>query len=108
MSGEIERARASVALSVAAAAEYGFGAARTDLAVTVAKVVTGQAARSVTASGHQLHGAIGVTIEHPLRLSSMRALSWIDEFGSTAHYARRLGHVALGAEQTWDILIGCR
>lgn len=107
LSGEVERTRAAVTLAVAAASEYGFGHQRTDLAVTAAKVVTGQAARSVTAVGHQLHGAIGVTAEHSLWRATMRALSWTDEFGGTAHHARRLGHAALGAEQTWDILFGC-
>jgi acyl-CoA dehydrogenase len=106
MAGEIERARAASTLAVAAASDHGFGADQTDYAVTVAKVVLGRAVGQVTTIAHQLHGAIGVTIEHPLWLATMRAQSWIDEFGSTAHYARRLGRMALGAEDLWDMLIG--
>lgn len=106
MAGEIERARAAATLAVAAASDYGFGAEQTDYAVTIAKVVLGRTVSQVITIAHQLHGAIGVTSEHPLWLATMRAQSWIDEFGSSAHYARRLGRVALGAEDLWDTLIG--
>jgi acyl-CoA dehydrogenase len=106
LAGEIERARAAATLAVAAACERGFAAAATDYAVTVTKVVVGRAVNRVTTIAHQLHGAIGVTDEHPLRLATLRAQSWIDEFGDTAHHARRLGRVALGAEDVWDMAIG--
>jgi acyl-CoA dehydrogenase len=110
LAGEIERARAAVTLAVAAAADYGFDGAQTDYAVSVAKVVVGRATNPVTSIAHQLHGAIGVTIEHQLWLSTMRALSWIDDFGSTGHYARRLGRAATVASRSdggaWDLLIG--
>lgn len=106
MAGEIERARAAATLAVAAACSHGFSAAATDYAVTVAKVVAGRAVSHVTTLAHQLHGAIGVTAEHALRLATLRAQSWIDEFGSTAHHARRLGRAALGSEDLWDMMIG--
>ena len=82
MAGEIERARAATALAVAAAADYGFDSPQTDYAVTVAKVAVGRAVGPVTTIAHQLHGAIGVTIEHRLWLATMRARSWVDEFGT--------------------------
>jgi acyl-CoA dehydrogenase len=106
MAGEIERARAAATLAVAAAADHGFAGPAADYAVTVAKVVVGQTVSAVTRIAHQLHGAIGVTIEHQLWLSTMRARSWTDEFGSTGHYARRLGRIALNADDPWDVLIG--
>jgi acyl-CoA dehydrogenase len=61
---------------------------------------------TVSTIAHQLHGAIGVTIEHPLWSSTNRAHSWIDEFGSTGHHARRLGRIALAAQgdTLWDVL----
>lgn len=104
MVGEIERSRAAVALAVAAAADYGFAAERTRYATAVAKVVLGQTVSVVTAIAHQLHGAIGVTIEHPLWRSTMRAQSWVSEFGSAGHYARMLGRIVLGAEKPWDVM----
>ncbi|GFG53144.1 acyl-CoA dehydrogenase [Mycolicibacterium agri] len=91
MAGEIERARAAAALAIAAATDHGFDSDQADYAVTVAKVSVGRAVEPVTTIAHQLHGAIGVTREYRLWLATMRARSWIDDFGSTAHYARRLG-----------------
>ena len=111
LAGELERARASVSLAVAAA-ECGFDSPQTDYAVTAAKVALGEAVDIVTTTAHQLHGAVGVTVEHDLWMSTMRARSWIDEFGSTAHYARRLGAATMRAANAgfdpWDALIGAR
>lgn len=106
MAGEVERARAAADLAVAAAADFGFDAPQTDYAVTVAKVTLGQVVPTVVTAAHQLHGAIGVTIEHRLWLATMRARSWVEEFGDTAHHARRLGRLALAAADPWDMMIG--
>jgi len=105
MAGEIERARAATALAIAAAADYGFDHAATDYAVTVAKVSVGRAVGPVTTIAHQLHGAIGVTAEHRLWRATMRARSWVDDFGSTASYARKLGRIALAADDPWDVVV---
>ena len=107
MAGEIERARAATTLAIAAAADYGFDSAKTDYAVTVAKVAVGRAVEPVTTIAHQLHGAIGVTREHQLWLATMRARSWVDDFGSTAHYARRLGRMTLAVADPWDLVVSC-
>lgn len=107
MAGEIEQARAATDLATAAVADHGFASARADYAVAVAKVAVGRAVTPVTTIAHQLHGAIGVTIEHQLWSATMRARSWADEFGSTASYARRLGRLALAAADPWDVLISC-
>jgi len=105
MAGEIERARAAAALAVAAAADYGFAHPATDYAVTAAKVAVGRAVNPVTTIAHQLHGAIGVTAEHRLWRTTMRARSWVDEFGTTTQYARRLGRMALAAGDPWDVVV---
>jgi acyl-CoA dehydrogenase len=107
MAGEIERARAATELAIAAAAEFGFDSAATDYAVTVAKIATGRAVESVTTIAHQLHGAIGATVEHRLWLFTMRARSWIDDFGTTTHYARRLGRLTLAADDPWQVVVSC-
>jgi len=108
MAGEIERARAATELAVAAATDHSFAAPQTNYAVTVAKVVLGRVVPAVATTAHQLHGAIGVTIEHPLWSATNRAHSWRDEFGSIGHYARRLGRLALGNGADpgglWDVL----
>lgn len=105
MAGEVERSRAAVTLAVAAADDHGFDAAETDYAVTVAKVVLGQTVGGVTTIAHQLHGAIGTTAEHDLWLYTMRAQSWVSEFGGTAQYARRLGRMVLHADNPWDVVV---
>ncbi|GAS99675.1 acyl-CoA dehydrogenase domain-containing protein [Mycolicibacterium canariasense] len=107
MAGEIERARAATDLATAAVTEYGFAAAQADYAVTAAKVAVGRAVTPVTTIAHQLHGAIGVTVEHQLWSATMRARIWSDEFGSTASQARRLGRLTLAADDPWDVLISC-
>ncbi|MFZ3306387.1 MAG: acyl-CoA dehydrogenase family protein, partial [Mycobacterium sp.] len=106
MAGEIERARAAAELAVAAAAEHGFDSPDTDYAVTVAKVAVGRAVGPVTSVAHQLHGAIGVTSEHPLWLFTLRAQSWTGDYGTTAHFARRLGRLVLNAEDPWSLVTG--
>ncbi|MCV7344785.1 acyl-CoA dehydrogenase family protein [Mycolicibacterium rhodesiae] len=106
MAGEVERARAATELAVAAVAVHGFDSVQADYAVTVAKVVLGRVVPTVVTAAHQLHGAIGVTLEHRLWLATMRARSWIDEFGDTAWHARRLGRMALAADDPWDFVVG--
>jgi len=107
MAGEIERVRAATDLAVTAAVDFGFDSAATDYAVTMAKVAAGRAVESVTRIAHQLHGAIGVTVEHRLWLFTMRARSWIDDFGTTTYYARRLGRIALAADDPWQVVVSC-
>jgi acyl-CoA dehydrogenase len=104
--GEVERSRAATALAIAAADDHGFDSPRAEYAVTVAKVAVGRAVGPVTTIAHQLHGAIGVTVEHPLWLATMRARSWADEFGTTGQHARRLGRMALAADDVWSLVVG--
>jgi alkylation response protein AidB-like acyl-CoA dehydrogenase len=106
MLGEVERSRAATALATAAAADFGFDSPRADYAVTAAKVAVGRAVGPVTTIAHQLHGAIGTTIEHPLWLATMRAKGWADEYGTTGYYARRLGRLALSGTDPWDLVVG--
>jgi alkylation response protein AidB-like acyl-CoA dehydrogenase len=106
MAGELERARAAAALATAAAADHGFDSPQADYAVTVAKVAVGRAVAPVCTIAHQLHGAIGVTMEHRLWLATMRARSWADEFGTTGYYARHLGRMALSADDPWALVVG--
>jgi len=106
MAGEVERARAAANLAVSAAADHGFASPQTDYAVAVSKVTLGHVVPNVVTSAHQLHGAIGVTIEHRLWLATMRARSWIEEFGDTAFYAQRLGRLALSGADPWDVMTG--
>ncbi|MGU3654921.1 acyl-CoA dehydrogenase family protein [Mycolicibacterium sp. A43C] len=108
MAGDIERARTAVTLAVAAATDFGFGDSRTEYAVSVARAVLGPVVGAVTGSAHQLHGAIGTSIEHSLWPSTLRARSWVSEFGTASHHARHVGRTALGAADVWDCVTGSR
>ncbi len=105
MAGEVERARAAANLAVAAVTDHGFDSAQADYAVTVAKATLGRVVPAVVTAAHQLHGAIGVTIEHRLWLATQRARCWIDEFGDTAYWAQRLGRMALHADDPWQLVV---
>lgn len=73
------------------------------IAVTAAKVRTGEAAGIGAAIGHQVFGAIGFTEEHSLHLHTKRLWSWRDEFGNEAFWSARIGHsiIAAGPNQVW-------
>jgi acyl-CoA dehydrogenase len=58
--------------------------------VATAKVRTGLAAGRAARSAHQLHGAIGTTLEYPLARHTRALWSWRDEFGGEAEWASRL------------------
>jgi len=55
---------------------------------------------------HQLHGAIGFTEEHPLRLTTTCLWAWRDEAGDEAEWAAELGDRALaaGPDGIWPLL----
>lgn len=78
--------------------------------IAVATVVAARAATTVTRSAHQLHGAIGITREHPLHLVTRRLWSWRDEVGGERYWARRVGRRVrdLGQDPLWDWVIGER
>jgi acyl-CoA dehydrogenase len=66
-------------------------------AVLAAKAQASDSAGTVAAIAHQLHGAIGTTEEHRLRLTTTRLWSWRDEDGTAAECFAELGRSALGA-----------
>ncbi|RAI04127.1 acyl-CoA dehydrogenase [Acuticoccus sediminis] len=63
----------------------------------VAKARTGEAATKSAGLAHQVHGAIGFTLEHSLHLYTQRLWAWRDEFGTEADWSLVLGEAALEA-----------
>ena len=61
------------------------------LEAVAAKIRCSEAAEKGGAIAHQVHGAIGFTIEHILHRYSLRALAWRDDFGSESYWAVELG-----------------
>jgi len=76
-------------------------------AVAASKVRTAQAAGLVSASAHQVHGAIGMTQEHALHLTTSRLWSWRDEWGTEDTWAEELARSALtGPNDLWQTIAG--
>ncbi|RZN32229.1 acyl-CoA dehydrogenase family protein [Bradyrhizobium sp. Leo121] len=71
-----------------------------------AKIRCAEAAEKGGAIAHQVHGAIGFTMEHILHRYSLRALAWRDDFGSESHWAVELGKrvAARGADELWPLV----
>ncbi len=97
---------AAVRVAVQAAAQTGDGEWAT-AAVAAAKLRAGEAAGLCTRIAHQLHGAMGVTAEHPLHQSTRRLLSWRDEHGAEAWWARQLVQAvrAAGTPGAWSSIV---
>lgn len=82
---------AVAAADLAAEAIDGFGD-RLDIAI--AKAAASSAAGEGAAIAHQVFGAIGVTREHRLHRTTLRLLSWRDEFGGEARLHAAIGQAA--------------
>jgi acyl-CoA dehydrogenase len=95
MAGEV--ALIGAATQAAVAADGAPLAGEVVPAVVAAKAQASSGAGLVAAIAHQLHGAIGTTEEHRLRLTTTRLWSWRDEDGSEAECFAELGRAALGA-----------
>jgi acyl-CoA dehydrogenase len=74
-----------------------------------AKIRCSEAAEKGGGIAHQVHGAIGFTIEHILHRYSLRALAWRDDFGSESYWAVELGRLvaARGADELWPLVASC-
>ena len=63
---------------------------RVELAVAIARSVVGHAASVTVRNAHQVHGAIGTTLEHRLHEFTKPLLAWRMEFGSVREWDARL------------------
>ncbi len=100
---------AALAAATSAADTFASGTAEEDAAyleAAAAKIRCAEAAEKGAAIAHQVHGAIGFTIEHVLHRYSLRALAWRDDFGSETHWAVELGKrvAARGADALWPLV----
>src|SRR6266700_3413342 len=76
------------------------------LEAVAAKIRCSEAAEKGGGIAHQVHGAIGFTIEHILHRYSLRALGWRDDFGSESYWAVELGKLVAnrGADELWPLV----
>lgn len=74
--------------------------------VAAAKVVAGQSAGRVAAIAHQVHGAIGFTMEHELHRHTTSLWRWRDDFAAESRWAESLGdlYAHAGADRVWEVI----
>lgn len=96
-------AATSAADAIANAASFN---AEVFLEAVAAKIRCSEAAEKGGGIAHQVHGAIGFTIEHILHRYSLRALAWRDDFGSESYWAVELGNLVAkrGADELWPLV----
>jgi len=90
VASEVALATAAVDAAVAEMASADRDLERLELAVAIARSVAGHAASVVVRNAHQVHGAIGTTLEHRLHELTKPVLAWRTEFGSLREWDARL------------------
>jgi acyl-CoA dehydrogenase len=77
------------------------------LDIAIAKARINEAVGPATEIAHQVHGAMGYTLEHGLNLRTRRLWCWRDEYGNELHWQQRIGEyvVTRGADELWSLII---
>jgi acyl-CoA dehydrogenase len=105
IAGQARLARAALDQATATATED-WASPATHFAVAVARSVAGHATTAGIRNAHQVHGAIGTTLEHRLHELTSRLLSWRADGGSTLQWDREVGDLAqrAGTDGLWDLV----
>lgn len=107
MAAECALARAATEAALLRAVTTDWQADDLAFLVAVARSCAGHAATVVVRGSHQLHGAIGTTLEHPLHHATRAALAWRSEYGSLASWDERVLDIALQADTPlWETVAG--
>ncbi|MET0703047.1 MAG: acyl-CoA dehydrogenase family protein [Mycobacterium sp.] len=84
---------------------HGFDSPHGLFAVSVAKIEAARAATLVARNAHQVHGAIGFTLDHRLRHFTTRALAWRSDFGAPRAWQHQLGRLVLDSpNDVWELV----
>jgi acyl-CoA dehydrogenase len=78
------------------------------LDIAIGKARTGEAVTLVSDISHQVHGAIGYTLEHALNLRTRRLWQWRDEYGTEREWQILIGKqfCKTGADSLWAEITG--
>jgi acyl-CoA dehydrogenase len=104
---EAALARAAVEYAVEVIELHGILCDHAELAVAASRACIGSAARIVARNAHQVHGAIGFTLDHQLRHFTLRALAWRNEYGTQRYWEEVVGARAMDAAADagiWDLI----
>ncbi|MFA3842060.1 acyl-CoA dehydrogenase family protein [Streptomyces aureus] len=75
--------------------------------VAAARTLSGNAAMTAGRTAHQVHGAIGVTMEYALQRFTRRLWEWSAADGTSARWASRLGAQAVSGDlAAWQLITG--
>jgi acyl-CoA dehydrogenase len=103
--GALAVAKTAAQFATEVATIHGFGSAEGQFAVSVAKIESSRAATLVARNAHQVHGAIGFTLDHRLRHFTTPALAWRSEFGRQREWQHQLGRLALDSPlSVWELV----
>ena len=97
-----------VAASIRAADALVESAGRLDeMEVAVAKSRIGEAVGISAEIAHQVHGAMGYTMEHNLNHRTRRLWCWRDEYGNERYWQQVLGKqiTAVSADELWPMIV---
>ncbi|TDP37810.1 acyl-CoA dehydrogenase family protein [Nocardia ignorata] len=99
-------ARAATEAAVAAAVRTDWSGEELDFLVAVARSCAGHATSVVVRNAHQVHGAMGATLEHRLHEFTGAALAWRSEFGSVRSWDDKLTTAAMAAARDglWPLI----
>ncbi|MFN8225604.1 MAG: acyl-CoA dehydrogenase family protein [Mycobacterium sp.] len=98
----LARAATEAALSRAIADDW--AGRDVEFAVAVARSCAGHAASVAVRNAHQVHGAIGTTIEHRLHEYTRATLAWRSEYGSVRYWDQRVADLAGTAPDLWGLI----
>jgi acyl-CoA dehydrogenase len=106
LAGESAAALAAATSAADAFSDSSIASDAAFLEAASAKIRCSEAAEKAAAIAHQVHGAIGFTVEHILHRYTLRALAWRDDFGSESYWAVELGKrvAANGADELWPLV----
>jgi acyl-CoA dehydrogenase len=96
----VQQSLASFAVEAIAVRIAGEGAAEAldhgdaGFEIAAAKLRTNQAIGTCTATAHQVHGAIGFTMDYGLHPLTRNLMQWRSDFGNDAYWADQLGGLA--------------
>jgi acyl-CoA dehydrogenase len=75
------------------------------LSIAVAKLRAGRAVEKGVMLAHQIHGAMGVTLEYPLARLSRNMWRWCEEFGDHRYWAISVARTGLSMATLWDAIV---
>ncbi|SMY11495.1 acyl-CoA dehydrogenase family protein [Brevibacterium jeotgali] len=105
VASEAALTRTIVDRAVLTVAEHGMQDARSRFVIAAAKACAGGAAETIVRNAHQIHGAIGTTLEHSLQRRTRPVMGWRREFGSTAEWEARIeGQVLDQGADLWELI----